>query len=62
LSFSTSGTWGWGVNSAQREHQAMWENPGNGYAIDCSTWGTLENCVAISGDFMFDLQGTSTRG
>ncbi len=51
----------WGVNSTQYGNQAAWENPANRYHSGCETWGTIENCVGVSGDLMFDLQGTATR-
>jgi|SRR5215469_5608853 len=54
--FDTSGEWGWEINSTQHGNQAMWQNPGGGFAV-CPTWGTTESCLGYGPDFMFVLKG-----
>lgn len=55
------GEWGWELNSVQHGKAAMWENPGDGFGTGCTTWDTLQNCLARTGDLMFDLKGTETH-
>jgi hypothetical protein len=57
------GQWGWYLNGTIHNDAAVWENPGNGFGTGCTTWGTITKCEAgaYTGDFMFDLQGTSKK-
>lgn len=51
------GEWGWEVSTLRHGKQAMWQNPGGGFS-NCTTWGTIENCVGSPGpDLMFALRG-----
>lgn len=61
MDFPTSGLWGPEVSTVQHSHQAMWQNPPDGYGV-CPTWGTIEKCLGVSGpDLMFDLRGRSKK-
>lgn len=55
MSFAAGGEWGWEVSTHQKQGtDGMWENPGGGFGV-CPTWDTIDNCVGVSGDFMFTL-------
>lgn len=53
------GEWGWAVNRVIHGSPAMWENPGGDNMGGCPVWGTIGQCIGYTGDFMFDLKGTS---
>jgi hypothetical protein len=58
------GLWYWGTRAVQRGSAAMWENPGDGFASGCTTWGTLSTCIGSQGegpDFLFALRGVAKR-
>jgi hypothetical protein len=63
VSFTSTGyEWGWGETTAIQGDDAMWENPGAGFGVGCTTWGDIGTCLGYSGDLAFDLQGTSKKG
>jgi hypothetical protein len=53
--------WGWGVRSTIENDAALWQNPGGGHDVGCTTWTNFETCFgsAYAGDLMFELQGVS---
>lgn len=53
------GDWGWAVSSTSNNSAATWRQPGNGAGTGCTDWNTLDGCFGYSGDFLFELQGTS---
>jgi hypothetical protein len=53
--------WGWYETTAFHNDDAMWENPGAGFGVGCTTWGDIGTCLGYSGDLAFDLQGTSKK-
>jgi hypothetical protein len=57
MDFGVGGQWGWEVNSVQNGDLAAWQNPGDGFATGCTSWGTLEGCLSFGPDFMFALRG-----
>lgn len=60
LSFGVGGEWGWNTNNTQRGNAAAWENPGNGFATGCTTWGNMVSCLGALGqgpDFSYALLG-----
>lgn len=58
MGFYPVGEWGWEVNNLQHGYQAMWQNPPGGIYGICTTWGTIENCVGVGPDLMFEMKGT----
>jgi len=57
MDFGNGGQWGWEINSVQNGNLAAWQNPGDGFASGCTTWGTLESCLGFGPDYMFALRG-----
>ena len=59
--FDPSGDeWHWGISSGSLAGaSAMFQNPGDGYATGCTTWGTIATCnqVTAGSNLMFDLRG-----
>lgn len=50
MDFSAGGEWGWEVASTSKGHgDAMWENPGNGFASGCTTWTDIAVCIPGGG-------------
>jgi hypothetical protein len=58
---STGYEWGWDETTAFHGDDAMWENPGAGFGVGCTTWGDIGTCLGYSGDLAFDLQGTQKK-
>jgi hypothetical protein len=57
MSFGVGGEWGWEVQSeVAGGTEGMWQNPGGGFGI-CPSWDTITNCIGVTGDFMFSLNG-----
>jgi hypothetical protein len=52
-----AGEWGWEVNSVQNGNPSAWQNPGDGFATGCTSWGTTESCLGEGPDLMFALKG-----
>jgi hypothetical protein len=59
MDFDPNGQWGWESRSVQSGNPAMWQNPGDGFATGCTTWGVLTTCVPVGefADLMFSLGG-----
>ncbi|HMA35423.1 MAG TPA: S-layer homology domain-containing protein [Chloroflexia bacterium] len=57
-----SGQWGWTDRTLTSNNPAAWQNPGNGFATGCTTWGVRATCFGIGGepDQVFRLLGTAT--
>jgi hypothetical protein len=58
LDFSVGGEWGWENTTDAKKLPAMWENPGDGFATGCTTWGNMQSCLggtAPGPDFMFAI-------
>ena len=54
--------WYWDTNTDPQNDAAAWQDPNGGWTAlgvpaSCVKWGTLSNCLAGSGDWMFALQG-----
>ena len=57
MAFGAGGEWGWEVQSEiAGGTEGMWQNPGGGFGL-CPTWDTITNCVGVTGDFMFSVNG-----
>jgi hypothetical protein len=62
MDFSVGGEWGWETRTTAKVKNAAWQNPGDGFATGCTTWGDMQTCIGPSGegpDFMFALLGTA---
>jgi hypothetical protein len=61
MDFTVGGEWAWETRTLQHKNPAAWQNPGDGFATGCTTWGVVTSCIGDQGegpDFMFGLQGT----
>lgn len=60
MDFGVGGEWGWETRTIQSKNGAAWQNPGDGFATGCTTWGVLTTCIPSGEgpDFMFGLKGT----
>lgn len=60
LGFSTGGEWGW-TTTTDHNNPGQWQNPGNGFATNCTTWTNTSTCIPSAGtdDYAFDLTGKS---
>jgi len=61
MDFGVGGEWGWETRTLQHKNPAAWQNPGDGFATGCTTWGNMQTCIGPLGegpDFMFALQGS----
>jgi len=57
MAFGAGGEWGWEVQSEiSGGTEGMWQNPGGGFGI-CPSWDTITNCIGVTGDFMFSVNG-----
>jgi hypothetical protein len=60
MDFSVGGQWYWGIRTAQAGSPAAWQNPGDGFASGCTTWGVMATCISqTSPDMLFRLEGKS---
>jgi len=57
------GEWGWESTTTSQSfgNSAAWENPGNGFATNCTTWAVEDVCIADGQgpDHLFSLLGSS---
>lgn len=49
--------WYWEISTSTPGSPAAWQNPGGGFGVGCTTWGTLASCLGTSGSWMFALKG-----
>jgi hypothetical protein len=59
MRFDTGGEWGWMTRDAQHRKPSMWQNPGGGFGVGCTSYrATTKRILAGEGpDFMFALKG-----
>ena len=59
--FTPNGEWGWTDRTVQSNNGAMWQNPGGGFGVGCTTWTPKTTCIAGNSgpDQVFSLSGTS---
>lgn len=59
MDFAVGGQWAWETRSVQNGGPAQWQNPGDGFATGCTTWGDLTTCIPSGEgpDYMFTLTG-----
>ncbi|HWA89963.1 MAG TPA: hypothetical protein VG889_08000 [Rhizomicrobium sp.] len=60
MDFFTAGQWGWATRNTQGGiAPAMWQNPGGGFGLGCTTWSKEQDCLGDQGgvDHMFTLRG-----
>jgi hypothetical protein len=49
MDFGTGGQWYWEDRSVQNGTGAMWENPGGGFGVGCTTWTPKLTCIPTGG-------------
>lgn len=57
MDFSSGGEWGWENRTVQSGSGAVWQNPGGGFGVGCTSWGSLQTCLGFGPDLMFSLSG-----
>jgi len=58
MDFTPAGQWYWNQVNAAFGSVAAWQNPGGGFAVGCTTWGSIQTCIAAVGtDMYFALYG-----
>jgi hypothetical protein len=63
MDFSAGGQWGWTGNGTPNNSGAAWQNPSNGFATGCTTWGLEATCIgATEPDKAYILSGTVGGG
>jgi hypothetical protein len=63
LDFFAGGEWGWENRTTTSGGAAQWQNPGDGFATGCSTWGDENVCIPDGqGDHMFTIRGVDHSG
>jgi hypothetical protein len=58
--FDPNDQWAWQTRSIANGNESAWQNPGDGFATGCVTWGNQQDCIGDAGqgpDFMFALFG-----
>jgi hypothetical protein len=62
MDYTVGGEWGWETRTVQSRNPAAWQNPADGFATGCITWGVMTTCVPAGEgpDLMFGLRGTKT--
>ena len=59
--FNSEGQWWWNTSSTPANPTPAWQNPGNGFGTNCTTWGTLSTCLGGADPaFAVRLAGSST--
>jgi hypothetical protein len=51
----------WELTTVTHNDPAVWEQPGNGFGLNCQSWRTLSDCFGYQGDLMFALKGKLKR-
>lgn len=59
MDFALGGQWGWETRTVQSGNPAAWQNPGDGFATGCTSWGYESVCIVAGQgpDKMFTLKG-----
>jgi hypothetical protein len=57
MTFGVGGEWGWNTNNTVRGVDAVWQNPGDGFATGCTSYTTMTTCIVAGegGDDSFQL-------
>ena len=58
MDFPVGGQWGWENTTTAKKAPAQWQNPGDGFATGCTSWGNMQTCLAGTApgpDFMFSI-------
>jgi hypothetical protein len=57
MDFSVGGEWGWMTNNTVNGDASMWQNPGGGFGVGCTSYTTTTSCIPSGegGDFAFSL-------
>lgn len=60
MDFGSGGEWGFETGTLVINDEAVWENPGGGFGVGCTTWTPVSQCVPqITGDLLFALKGSN---
>jgi hypothetical protein len=60
MDFSVGGEWGWENQTTVQGLPAVWQNPGGGFGVGCTTYTTETTCIPDGqGDHMFVIKGKS---
>lgn len=59
MDLTVGGEWGWETRTVQANSPAAWQNPNDGFATGCTTWGDMQTCVGFGPDLVFRLHGTN---
>jgi len=58
--FVNARQWGFEETNGGGGNAGVWQNPGNGFATNCTTWTPPSQCFGIgTNEWAFDLQGTT---
>jgi uncharacterized repeat protein (TIGR02543 family) len=60
MDYFGDGRWLWLTESAQRNSEFAWRNPGNGYGSGCVDWGSGSDCGFANPDLTFRILGERT--
>ncbi|MEZ4779611.1 MAG: T9SS type A sorting domain-containing protein [Flavobacteriaceae bacterium] len=58
MEFGTSGQWFWSSATDGNDDPALWQNPGGGFGVGCTTWGDFATCTVGGGlgpDLLMDV-------
>ena len=54
MDFQPNGQWYWSTTAIQ-EAEDMWRNPGGGFGVGCTTYGTNGACLGFASDYLFTV-------
>jgi hypothetical protein len=58
LDFATGGQWYWSTTNEASGKPDQWQNPGDGFATGCTSWGPVGECLPYPGyEFLFSVNG-----